>query len=387
MDRDPTVVLPGDAEADYRRQREKWRGGWRRFVFPGIWLVYLVQTANGIQRFTHGPVAIVGYAILIAFCALYLIAMPIVWQSRRTGFWIVFGGLVALCVAETPFAHQDAFVMCVFIGVIAIGGLEFVNAAPVIGAMMIVVGVVPALIPSWHTGLDLTDSFTLALVALAMYGFFSIIKSNVALAAARADLARLAAENERSRIARDLHDLLGHSLTTITVKAGLARRLTERGELERAGTEIAEVEELTRSALTDVRAAVSGYRDINLASELASAREVLRSAGIISDLPASSNIVEPAHQALFGWVVREGVTNVVRHSRAGHCTVTLGPTWIEIVDDGRGVDSGCDGNGLTGLRERVEAVGGTVTATARGGWQLRVDVPSATAPRRVTARA
>jgi hypothetical protein len=137
----------------------------------------------------------------------------------------------------------------------------------------------------------------------------------------------LAAENERTRIARDLHDLLGHSLTTITVKAGLARRLSERGESVRAAAKIGEVERLSRRTLADVRAAAAGHRDITLAGELATAREVLRAAGILAELPGSVDIVDASLSELFGWVVREGVTNVVRHSRATHCTISFGPDW------------------------------------------------------------
>ena len=120
-----------------------------------------------------------------------------------------------------------------------------------------------------------------------------VIEGNRELAEARAELARLAAENERIRIARDLHDLLGHSLTTITVKAGLARQLGEDGS-ERSQQEIAEVEELARQSLSDVRAAVANYRDVTLAGELATGREVLRAAGITADLPRAVDAVDPS---------------------------------------------------------------------------------------------
>ena len=108
-----------------------------------------------------------------------------------------------------------------------------------------------------------------------------------------------------------------------------------------------------------MRAAVAGHRDVTLAGELATAREVLRAAGIVAELPGSVDIVDPTLSELFGWVIREGVTNVVRHARAAHCTITVDRNWIEIADDGRGGIAGA-GNGLTGLRERVEAAGGTV---------------------------
>jgi two-component system sensor histidine kinase DesK len=213
-----------------------------------------------------------------------------------------------------------------------------------------------------------------------MWGFFGIMRSNLALAAARAEVARLAAENERSRIARDLHDLLGHSLTTITVKAGLARRLTERGDAERAATEITEVERLGRQTLGQVRSAVSGYRDVTLAGELASAREVLRAAGIEPMLPGAVDGVDADAAELLGWVLREAITNVVRHSRAARCTVTLGPRWIEVADDGRGGVVG-SGNGLIGLRERVAALGGTLTVTnSLRGWKVRAELAPVPAP-------
>jgi len=208
-----------------------------------------------------------------------------------------------------------------------------------------------------------------------MFGFFKVVESNIALAAARSEVARLAAENERSRIARDLHDLLGHSLTTITVKAGLARKLAEHGDAERAFTEIREVEELSRRTLGDVRAAVSAHREVTLTGELATAREVLRAAGMVSELPPSVAETEPHLSELFGWVVREAVTNVVRHSRANHVRISLGRDYVEIFDDGRGGVSGT-GNGLRGLRERVEAAGGTLTVTSgMSGFRLRAEVP------------
>jgi two-component system sensor histidine kinase DesK len=214
-------------------------------------------------------------------------------------------------------------------------------------------------------------------LAVATFAILRALRQNMALAEARAELAELAAENERMRIARDLHDLLGHSLTTITVKAGLARRLGS-ADPARAVSQITEVEELCRQALADVRSAVSGYRDVTLAGELARGRELLRASGIAAELPTATDVVDPAHQELFGWAVREGLTNVVRHARAHSCTVLLSPSAVEIVDDGGG-DPRADGlmpagNGLSGLRERAAAAGGTVDAGPRqaGGWRLRV---------------
>jgi two-component system sensor histidine kinase DesK len=290
-------------------------------------------------------------------------------------FWYLYTALIGLTVAELFLAHADALAFCVYIAVLMIAA-RIPWALPLVTLLAVAAALTPRLVHSWGGRIEWNIGLSVLLVAIAMSGFFKIMQSNLDLAAARAEVARLAAENERSRIARDLHDLLGHSLTTITVKAGLARRLAERGDTQRAFTEISEVEQLSRRTLGDVRAAVSAHREVTLAGELATAREVLRAAGVISELPASVAETDPTLSELFGWVMREGVTNVVRHSSADHVTVTLGRDFVEIVDDGRSAGASCPGNGIAGLRERVEAVGGTLTATGNlNGFRLRAEVP------------
>jgi len=366
----------GQAQRDFQARTAGWAGGWRRWAFPGIWLIYLAQTAGGVHDHSSGAGAVVGYLIIGLFAGCYLGAIGAGWGQRLTRFWWLYGAMFALTAAEGVFAHKDAFVFFVYIAVLTVTGLR--QYAPfVIGPMMVLALLAPKLF-GWHGQLDYSDALAIALVGLAMYGFFAIVQSNMELAAARSEVARLAAENERSRIARDLHDLLGHSLTTITVKAGLARRLAERGNHDRAAEEISEVETLSRRTLSDVRAAVAGHRDVTLAGELATAREVMRAAGIIAELPGSVDAVDAGLSELFGWVLREAITNVVRHSHATHCTVLLGTRSIAVIDNGRGGAAGA-GNGLVGLSERVAAVGGVVSAgPARPGWRLQVDVPETT---------
>jgi two-component system sensor histidine kinase DesK len=363
----------GPAEAAWVASQQVWGRGWRRIVF----LVYLLQVVGATADDSKGAAAAAGYAIVVTFCVCYLFTLPACWQTRPRQFWALYAALVVLWVAELPFAHADAFVMCVFIVVVSVARLGGRSTSIVI-AMTLMALFVPLAVPSWHdslsTAVDNGTAISIPMIALAMFGFFQVMRGNRALAAARSELARLAAENERSRIARDLHDLLGHSLTTITVKASLARRLGVT-DPARALTEIGEVEALARSALAEVRAAVANYREVTLAGELATGRELLRAAGVAADLPGAVDIVDFRNQDLFGWVLREGLTNVVRHAHATTCAVLLSTSSVEILDDGVGGPP-LSGNGLAGLRQRVAAAGGKVDAGPRHphGWRLRVSL-------------
>ena len=361
-----------------------WADGWRRYFFPAFWLVYLGQAVDGVAHHSHGAAALVGYVLVVAFAATYLIALPLGWDRASAAprvFWLMYGLAVALTVGETFFARGDALVFCVYLAVLSVAARTRL-AIPLVVVLTVATGLLPLLVPALGGKIDWAGALTVFLVSFAMFGFFMIIRSNVALTAARAEVARLAAENERTRIARDLHDLLGHSLTTITVKAGLARKLAAV-DPERAAEEITAVEKLSRRTLGEVRAAVAGYRDVTLAGELASAHEVLRAAGIDAQLPGAIDAVDADAVEPFGWVVREAVTNVVRHSRATTCTISVGPRWIEIVDNGRGAAAmHGDGTGLLGLRERLAHLGGTVSAhPTTQGWVVRAELAPIAAER------
>ena len=376
MSADRAPASPAEAQAEWLASRSRWTRGWRRYILPVLPLVYLIYVAGAVTQFSRGASADWGYAILAAFAACWLAAIPPAPLSVPARFWAVYAVLVVLFAAELPFAHAAAFVMCVFITIITVVRLGR-RAAPVVLAMAAAALLVPVAIPSWHDSLGASFGFVtpvaIPIVGLVVYAAAQLLQSNQALAQARADLARLAAENERFRIARDLHDLLGHSLTTITVKAGLARRLGETDPV-RGLAEIAEVETLARQSLADVRAAVGSYRDVTLAGELATGRELLRAAGISADLPRAVDVVDPGQRELFGWAVREGLTNIVRHAHASSCAVRLSASSVEIVDDGVGAAAAPPGNGLSGLRERAAAVGGVVDAgpLQPRGWRLRV---------------
>lgn len=164
---------------------------------------------------------------------------------------------------------------------------------------------------------------------------------------------------ERERVARDVHDVLGHSLTIVTVKSELAERLVDI-DPERAKAELAQIRSLSREALAEVRATVSGLRVARLGDELAAADEALRAAGIEPDLPTEADAVDPRYRIVVAWVLREAITNVVRHSHARHCTVRLHADGIVIDDDGQGIPPEVVAGGMRGLRERVEVAGASL---------------------------
>ena len=190
-----------------------------------------------------------------------------------------------------------------------------------------------------------------------------------------------AADEERLRLARDLHDLLGHGLSLITIKSQLARRLFAAGDSARAANEIADIERVARESLQDVRHAVDGYRQPSFTSELAGARAALTAAGIDTTIDVSEDSLPTVVDATLAWAVREGVTNVIRHSGAGTCSIRLirepRAASLEITDDGAVSGTSAPGNGLRGLQERAAARGGHADAgpLPDGGFRVHVSVP------------
>ncbi|MFD4632579.1 sensor histidine kinase [Streptomyces sp. NPDC058284] len=191
----------------------------------------------------------------------------------------------------------------------------------------------------------------------------------------REELARTAVEKERLRFSRDLHDLLGHTLSVIVVKAEATRRIAPR-DLDAALGQVSDIEAVGRQALTEIREAVTGYREGSLATELECARDLLEAAGIETVVRQSGPPLSPQTAALLGWVVRESATNAVRHSGATHCEIevtgTVEQSRLMITDDGRGAGPGTPGSGLKGLAERLAAAGGSLTSGPgpRGGFRV-----------------
>ena len=194
------TVPAAPAGTEWVAAQRKWAGGWRRTVFPGVFLVYLAQVVGATAHDSKGLAAVAGYVIILGFCACYLIAIRALWQADALRFWALYAALAALWVAELPFAHADASVMCVFIAVVTVARLGTRSLLPVVALTLIAVFLPPA-VASWHdsvgTSVDNGTLIAIPFTALAMFGFFQVTRGNRALADARSELARLAARRWR----------------------------------------------------------------------------------------------------------------------------------------------------------------------------------------------
>jgi two-component system sensor histidine kinase DesK len=359
-----------------------------RVLFSGVWLIYVVSPVGTLFHHHYGLLYIGGgFAISVVFCLCYLYLVA-TWDVRRrrtlTGLLAVLFALAALaCVV-----YNGAKWNTLFIYVSAVSSLVFAN--PRIGARAVALAAACYALFSWIGHDDLSD-FLITLLPVLLVGFAMIglrlqINMTRELAAARDSVAKLAASEERLRLARDMHDLTGQSLSIITLKSELAalllRRLPEGPERDRVRDEIEQVASVSRQTLQDIREAVSGYRRPTLAVEMITARTALEAAGIAphdsADLTTASGTFDPDAEAALAWCLREAVTNVVRHSGASECHISLrrhGDTLSLVVrDDGRGpaqpyewpihtaigvsMSHSSGASGLRGMSERLAAVGG-----------------------------
>jgi two-component system sensor histidine kinase DesK len=353
------------------------------FVLAGIWLVFL-SDAFGVawqQRLTVRGDA--GLMVLSAFVVVYLLHFTnlrsAMWGMGlpRTQHWYVtrsglvsWAALVVLSALATVTVGQEGASTWVFLAVSGLWTFR-IRVGLVVGlALVVVYELLTFHVDGWDHDASISMSMVLAMAAVTA-GMLASQRQH-ALAEARAENARLAIQDERNRMARDVHDILGHSLTVITVKAELAARLLEVSP-DRARAEVADLERLARDALADVRRTVAGFRDLSLPGELARARVSLAAAGIDADLPSAVEAVPSHLREVCAWTLREGVTNVIRHSGASLCRVTLDEHGIVISDNGAG-PGGVPGTGLLGLTERAEAAGAVLSTRVLRphGYQLSV---------------
>ncbi len=319
-----------------------------------IWLAFIVfPLVDAIGK--HEPV--VRHGLVIGGAALFVaayVSMVMTWRAARSRRLPValFGVLLAVaCVLTLAQSSSWGFLFTYCAACAALVAPEGVGFYAV--ALCSVLAGVTSAIAGAGGGTVVSYMASSAGIGLLMLVMRDLRLRNQQLSKARAELAEMAVAQERERFARDLHDLLGHSLSVIALKAELAgRMLADRPD--DAAREVAELEQVARTALGEVRDAVSGYRQPTLEGELAGARMALSAAGIEADVQQTHVALDPAVEAVLAWTVREGATNVIRHSGARHCTLritaSLTDAGIEVIDDGVGEArvNGGDGGGGDG---------------------------------------
>jgi two-component system, NarL family, sensor histidine kinase DesK len=375
---------------EYARRGRRWG-----LVFAGGYLAYLIPAVYGEGV---GPKPVETRVLVLGALGLFVAGYVWYWlnlayERRLPRETLVL--LVGLCAIATGITLYDAGWLPLFIYCVVVAGASSWDRRSALALVLgvLVLSVVMALLT--QGGPSTGWPYTLgggALGGLSMLGIGFLLETNFELRQAREEVGRLAVAEERLRFARDLHDLLGHSLSVIVLKSELAGRLSD-ADATRAAHEIRDVERVAREALREVREAVAGYRQLGLGQELESARATLSAAGIEARFkPLAGGLPTPVDSAL-AWALREGITNVIRHSAARHAEVRIERSddhvELELLDDGVGCDGCDDGNGLRGLRERVAARAGTLVAGTRteGGFRLAVSLPLRDAPRPVTAAA
>ena len=349
-----------------------------RLLCIGTALVFLLfPLADLLSGRLSGGSAVVAAAGLTAFAGLYLRLfwiLPWVTSGRRAEGAALLGSLAALAIGLSIAFGDEWLGLLVYLSVavalalptpLALPGLAIVAAAAI--AITGELGVA-------------VQALAFGLILVGVRGLMELVRE---LEAARGQVAELAAGEERLRLSRDMHDLLGHNLSVIALKSQLARRLLGR-DPNAAESEVRDIEAVARSSLQEARAAVRGLRSASLASELERAKRALEAAGVEAAVQASDPL--PAGvETLLGFAAREGATNVIRHSDARRCEIEVrrigDMAELEVRDDGAGDanDTG-DGSGLRGLSERMTEAGGTLDAgpVKDGGFRLIARVPIVT---------
>ena len=393
-----------DTPEDIPFGSDRSRTGW---LFAAIWLIYLGEPLGQLFGHGHGAAAIAVTLVAVAVFAAAYVGVNLTVR-REAGVLPpdqlgdprklrLIGVLVAIAAVLPPTVDSEWVVLWIYVAS-ACGAALPMNRQPSWSLRGGVAASLAMVVESVALNVDISLWLSLLLPCvfsflgvMAVRGMRDLIRQ---LQQARAEVARLAAAEERLRMARDLHDLAGHSLATITLKAELARKLL-RVDLDRSEQQILDLEHVSREALADIREAVSGYRRATLAVEAASAHTALEAAGIALDLDPSlaarSGTLDPDAESALAWCLREAVTNVVRHSGARRCRVRLiearvdgePSLTLEVLDDGPagpGGDCGAAGNGLSGLRERLLAVSADAVLTAGpvnpNGFRLAATVPA-----------
>lgn len=341
---------------------------------PYVWLIYLgfffLQPSFGRATWKEWLATVLGAVIfLILYFASY-------WLSGRRRLWVA-SAIALLGLGFGPFNAGGA----VFL-VYAANTVAFIGETRIAVTALAVV-VAAALGEAFLLHLDpwfwvIGGGLSAALGSVNIH-FAQRNEANRKLRMAQDEIEHLARVAERERIARDLHDVLGHTLSVVILKSELAGKLIG-GDPGRAANEIRDVEQISREALAEVRRAIGGYRTGGLQDELAHAASTLKTAGVTAECTSAAVPLSPAQETVLALAVREAVTNVVRHAHAARCRLRLEPAdgqcVLEIQDDGCGGRQ-IEGNGVRGMRERVEALGGSLRRDTSAGTKLTITLPLA----------
>jgi two-component system sensor histidine kinase DesK len=349
-------------------------------IFSGVWLVFL---AIPVFSILSGPAApalkVLGVAALAVFVVVYLGSFLYPWPVRALPLWantLIVTAALVLCVAATlPAAGLTAWNCLPFVLAVWVFPHEMRTGIP---AALVITAISVASV-LWIAGPE--DSFWLiAPLALTLVIIVTMRFAQEREGRTQGLQQALALSRQREQVGRDVHDVLGHSLTVITLKTELARRLVD-ADPEQAKAELDEVLGLSRRSLAEVRHAVGGLHTPDLGAQLVAARTAFSAAGIPARLPDAASVsgLPAHHRDLFAWCLREAVTNVIRHSDAGNCAVTITAGRLEVADDGVGLGvpahrrdgvggpsqdpmpADSDGQGLRGMRHRVTEAGGTLS--------------------------
>jgi two-component system sensor histidine kinase DesK len=374
-------------EGRERPQAERNLGAIGGIAWIVVWMFPLLAPIGAVAGGKVSPAwpAAVG---LVVFVLAYVLTMIVGFGQAgtprfRAGVLAVTATSgVALAAGYAPQPGTWLIIM-MFVGIAAAGSLPSKpGGAGVLAAAVITVAIGATRDVSGYA--DVVIQIVLAGALVVVVRRMTVLIDE--LRDTRRALADAAVAEERLRFARDLHDLLGHTLSVIVVKAEVVRRMAV-GDPAAAAQQATEIEQIGRQALVEIREAVTGYREGGLTQELDRARASLRDAGIEPTVRTSGQPLPPTVDALLTWAVREGVTNVIRHSGARTCRIEVGRTdsraYTEIVDDGAGrTGAASPGNGLRGLTERMAAVDGEVSAgpAKTGGYRLAVNLPLDPAP-------
>ncbi|WP_022873541.1 sensor histidine kinase [Nesterenkonia alba] len=345
---------PGDAEPTTRTQHIA------GFLYAGVWIVFLAVPVIAI----YYSQAAIGWRVL-AGISVVLFAVLYLWSAWR---WFTEEPTSAPSWSHL-WASQLVLGLIAAVSMPAIGPWV-VAFTPYLAALIIYtrsprvgipIGVLIWAVPSL-LALIWADFDPLWIAAGPGIGMGFIVAMRLTEYYEDRDRRRaetLRAAEDRDRIARDVHDVLGHSLTVLSIKAQLARRLME-AEPDRARAELDDIERISRESLTQVRSTVSRLKAPQLPGELDVARSTLASAGIQAEIHRELGDTDRDSHRLLAWVLREAVTNVVRHSEASRCAITVTPNRLQVADDGLGLGTSREGNGLRGVRERAQRNGARV---------------------------